>query len=331
MPEHDIDTMMDAFEAAADIPGVENMTADEIMAATSAKAPVDEGTPDSKPSDELTPEEAAKVEETLAETPAEKPPAVNELDTVKTQLNDVNQKYQSLLGRIEKELKPIQGMTQRFGDLNQYTPFLEQMQGDARFREHMLNYFRGGTEDDLSGIDLTDPKQAREFYRKEALRAVEEREQALAAQNAKAQADKTVQGFAQGFQKAREKAVQEQKLAEPFVDTANKKFWADFHKGDVVKYAVLMEQYPQLLAEAEAKGKAAGIEEMKAKIAEAKAGGKRTVTVPTTTTAKPKTTNTGAGGDGSDILAQMQTVTPFSDEWNKLADDYEAATGKSIF
>jgi hypothetical protein len=328
----EVDSILDAAEAAESLPNVENMTAEEIMTAVAAKEPAPASSPATLSEESLSPEEAAKVEETLV-TPSAEPetPAVNELDTVKSQLTEMQQKYQSVLGRIEKELKPVQGLNAKYGDLTQYTPFLDEMQSNPRFRQHMLGFFQNGNaEEDLSGIDLTDPKQAREFYRKEALRAVEEREQMIAAQNAKSQADKTVQGFAQGFQSARQKAVQEQKLAEADIDAATQAFWADFHKGDVVKYAVTMKQLPQLIADAEAKGKTAGIEEMRQKIADAKAGGKRTVTVPTTPT-KTKFDNTGAGGDGSDILEQMKAMKPFSDEWNKLADDYEAISGKSIF
>ncbi len=311
---------------------VSELSVEELLTGQAANSEEEETTPEepAETTEETKQEEPANDEAATEEAqPAESP----DVSALQARIAELESQNNSMKGRFDKELKPVQMLQNRFGDLNQYAPFLEQMQADPQFRAHMLQYFNRGaataSEQSLDDLDTSDPKQVAKFINQQVNNALLEQQQFAQQQAQKKMQEQTFNAFASGLNSSRQQFVEAAKVDEQVANDMQANFWNDFYKGDVFKYIGAFYNRDAEIAKAREEGRKAGISEVTKQVADAKNGAKRTAEVRGgQQKQKAQSVDTE---DVDSIIREIVKLNPMSEEWKRLADQYESLTGRSVF
>lgn len=245
------------------------------------------------------------------------PPKVDELA-------DIKQKYSSLQGTVDKKLKPIQAMENRYGvPIETFEPILDLVNTDPKFRDYVLKYQTGEANiqpaqtmqqtAEEENVDWDDPVQRQKWLDKKLDEHNEKAEKRNKEQTQKQREAAVLTGFQSGLKSSTESALSLAGGDQTKVDEAMKTFWKDFQKGDLAKYAVSTVTMDARIAAAREEGRQEGINSIKTKLPNSQ-------TVPRTAGADgmaDKSTNKSLAEmeNPEDIVTFMRTLKPFTDEW----------------
>ncbi|MFH1738016.1 MAG: hypothetical protein ABIH23_03330 [bacterium] len=304
-----------AIEQGAD---PETITKESLLAEppeTPQKANVEEKVDTTKPATEPKPVEEGKK------------PDVPKVD----ELSELKQKYSSLLGRIEKELKPVQELENKYGtSIKTLEPYLDLITDpDPKFRNYILKFDPNApevqkTEQQVAeeeNVDWDDPKQRQTWLDRKLDENISRREQTARAMTKKQRDEQMLATFQTGLKSSTVSALDLAGGDQTKVDAAMKSFFQDFVKGDLAKYAVAIATMDERLAAAREEGKKEGINSIKTKLPNS-----QTVARTAGADGRVETTETKTLAEMDsveEVIAYTRSVKPFSEEWKDACEKAE--------